>query len=155
MELVNKRETEKTEKLHFLDDEVRQIPMQKSNILIYEKIEGKLGGKVREFLELGDTGRLIEQTGYKIWVIYNSDGEELTHYDSEKDVTDLSCLEGTEGNYLCSVDKNEKDNFIWTTMRVIKYKDNNRVAVGNARECTEEESELLNELFPEYLDNAF
>jgi len=133
------------------------IPMTRDNIMLFEKIDENQGGKVTEVFTdpNDDSSKVYSIKGYKIWVIYDNDSKEITHYDNTADHTDLGCLEGKEGHYLCCVDKNEYGQHVWNCFVINKYFSNEMVSIADGRPCTEEEITLLNTVYPEYFNNAY
>jgi len=88
----------------------------------------------------------------------NDEFEILCQYDSESDKTDLTALKDHIGKYMVSVDRisENHDGFVWNCFILGEPSDDNMIfSITKCRECTTEEVNLLNEIFPEYFDNAF
>lgn len=138
--------------------------MNKRNVLLFEKHDVA----VNEFIT-PENKQPIKVKGLKIYRIVQpklrKDGtvkeyKTLTTYDAKKDRTDLQCLADKSGFFLVCVDKTPYNTFVWSRYTISDpvMDDNNNVEVVNivdARQCTSEEADLLNELFPEYLEKAF
>jgi hypothetical protein len=132
--------------------------MTKEKVLLFEKHDENVGGKVTEYFENHDIEngpKMFSLKGFKILAIYDSDSNLIAHHTNEDDYTDLSCLENKEGYFICCVDKNEYGTFVWNCFRVGKYLNKDIIAIVNGRSCTEDEVTLLNSIYPEYYDNAF
>jgi hypothetical protein len=133
-----------------------------SNILLaqFHDVQDGDDRKLVEYVpEGGDpekSGRFFKKFGHKIYSIHDHNSRLLTQYDGSKDRTDLSCLRGKEGYFLVMVSKTEYGNFVWKCARIASFDEANEMAVlEDTRECTPEEAAILNEVYPEYLDNAF
>jgi hypothetical protein len=131
------------------------------NVLLYEKHD-----VTKKEVVKADGDKIIILHGAKIYrvvkPVINSleDGptgfETLCQYDAKEDKTDLSPLLAYKGYIMASVDYDNYGNFVWNCIELQDGSSDAEVfSVRNARECTEEECELLNKVFPEYYDNAF
>lgn len=129
--------------------------MSRDNILLIQFHDTKGDGQVTEYMEIPN-GRILSKTGYKIYSIHDGNSQLVTHYDSPSDKTDLSCLVGKEGWYLVFVTKNEYDDFYWAKMQLRQgVGSDDLFSVFPPVSCTQSEVKLLNEIYPEYFDNAF
>lgn len=135
--------------------------MEKNKILLYEKQPDG----AREVCNTDD-GRTYFVGGVRIFRIvkpvFDENGnlqeyETLAQYDSNEDRCDLENLKNYVGYNMVSVDYDtEYKKFEWNTVVIGEFSDDGRVfTVIENRKCTGEEAELLNQVFPEYFDNAF
>jgi hypothetical protein len=129
--------------------------MSRDNIFLIQFHDTKGDGKVTEYMEIPN-GRLLSKTGYKIYTIHDGYSQLVSHYESPTDKTDLSCFKGKTGWYLVFVTKNEYDTFYWAKMQLREdVGTEDLFSVFPPKPCTQAEVKLLNEIYPEYLDNAF
>jgi hypothetical protein len=139
-------------------EELYNVPMTKENILLMERHDIKGDGKIVEMMQHPeDSKRVMSITGYRVFAIYDNKSQRITQYDANNDSTDLSCLFDKEGYYLCEVVKNEFGKFLWACYRVgsVLDKEKGLVQILDVRECTEDESNIINDVFPEYFQNAY
>lgn len=129
------------------------------NVLLLEKLEDE----TMEFIT-DDDQQTSKFGGFKIHRIVEptDDGfETIVQGDPNAESIDISILKEREGYYLASVDKTEDGEFVWTCCVLGKYMATEDLSYSTVmlakpvRICTDEEVEILNEVFPEYYDNAF
>jgi len=134
--------------------------MEKHKILLMQFHDEKGNEKVKQMVKNPfdtDDVKIYSTAGYKILSIHDHNSKLLTHYQSKEDKTDISCLKDKEGYFIVTVSKNEYGNFFWYRWILGEFleSENDIIGLKYGRECTEEESFLLNKVYPEYLANAF
>jgi hypothetical protein len=133
--------------------------LKRDNIFLVEFHEPAMNENTEVTKYKLDESKAKKAIGYRIYSVYNSDSERLAIYDANEDTIDLSPLLDKKGDNLVFVSKTENNDFIWKTTKINDtVKDDNEntiISIIGTRECTEEESEFLDEVFPEYLDNAY
>lgn len=129
----------------------------KDNVLLYEKHDVESN----EVIKQGDN-KVFMVKGARIFRVVRpkKDGgfRVLTQYDANTDSIDLTKLNYYKGWFMASVDLDEynKTDFVWNCIRIGEGTEDNKVFQAlNPRRCTEEEVEILNEVFPEYFDHAY
>lgn len=139
--------------------QLKNSVMTKDNVMVIEFHDASGDGKVTEFFanpNEPDSPKIYSTSGYKVFAIYDNKSKAIAQYDHNLNSTDLTCLENRNGHFLCTVSKNEYNAFFWMCYQVGSFLDEKGiVSIQDGRECTEEESALLNEVYPEYLTNAF
>jgi hypothetical protein len=131
------------------------MEMTKNNILLYEKH----GDVTQEAVNIDDDKKVFLR-GVKIYRVIRpleKGYEVLAEYDKESDRCDLSELVNYENYYMVSLDINPTTNeFEWNCVILEDGTEDNLVfAIKNGRKCTEEECKLIDEVFPEFKENAF
>jgi hypothetical protein len=135
------------------------MDMNENNIILIEKHD-----KVTNEAIKTDDGKHLFIHGFKIYraIVLDPNEKEgyrvIAQYDHNNDATDLSELKNYTGRYMVSVDRDSYNNdlFVWNTCILEDGADDNSVfAIKNNRQCTPEEVDFLNSLFPEYYKNAF
>ena len=133
--------------------------LNKDNIFLVEFHEPAMDEETKVTKYKLDESKAQKAVGYRIYSVYNSDSERLAMYDAEADSIDLSCLLDKKGYNLVFISKTENEEFVWKTTKINDtLKDDNEntiISILNTRECTEKETEFLNEVYPEYLANAY
>ena len=135
--------------------------MDKNKILLYEK-------QVDKASEVCNTedGKTYFVRGNRIFrvvkPIFDSEGEliaynEIAQYDANEDRIDLTELKKYVGYNMVSVDfDNIYKKFEWNTVTIEDFSEDGRIfTIKENRKCKPEEVVLLNQVFPEYYDNAF
>lgn len=90
--------------------------------------------------------------GLNIVKAYNYESNLLCSYNYENDCTDLTPLLGKENYNLVIVSVNRFANeCIWKITTILTISDDAKIiSINGFRECTEEESNFLDNLYPEY-----
>ena len=133
-----------------------QKVMTKENVLLYEKHDVTTSEALN-----GNDGKTVIIHGVKIFRVIKPENGEfnvIAQYLSETDSIDLSPLHDHLGWYMVSVDRDSYNHnkFVWNCVELGEGTENSDMfTIKNPRACTIEEVEMLNELFPEYYDNAF
>lgn len=137
--------------------------MNKNNVLLLEK-QDESSIEVFEGEQKDVNGSTLTAKGIKIHRVVKptKDGfETIVSYDPTKETVDITPLSSKSGYYMVSVDKDKFNNFIWTTFVLGDYYNSDDGTYSmitikeKIRNCTDEEIELLNEVFPEYYDNCY
>ena len=130
--------------------------MTKDNVLLYEKHDTIQQQAVHQ-----TDDKIVMVKGTRIFRVVKpeSDGtyKTLCQYDNDSDSTDLSELNNYKGYYMCSVDIYDVDNdyLIWNCVQLEDGTEDNKVfSTINNRRCTDEEIKLLEDLFPNYYEEA-
>lgn len=131
------------------------MKMNKNNILLYEKHDVK----TQEAVMLNDDKNVFV-SGVKIYRVIRPIDigyEVIAEYDKESDKCDLSELVKYQNYYMVSLDINPVTNdFEWNCCILEDGTEDNVVfAVSNGRNCTPEECNLIESVFPDFKKNAF
>jgi hypothetical protein len=138
-----------------------------SNVLLYEKHDVE----VNEVVKQGEN-RVYMAKGAKVFRVIRPkkvyiDKEKkhfiwsyrtLAQYDNNTDSIDLSKLNNYKGWFMASldIDAYNQEDFVWNCIQIGEGTEDNKIFQAiNARQCSDEEVEVLNTIFPEYYNNAF
>ena len=106
-----------------------------------------------------NNGRLFKVRGLRIYSVHDHNSQLVAQYNAKDDYVDLSFLEGKEGYHFVTVAKDEYGNFFWYCAEIKKFGNNGDkmdiILIDPFRKCTDEESILLDEVYPEFRENAF
>ena len=97
-------------------------------------------------------GSHIYAKGLKISRVVDKDSNELASYNPAKEFgIDLSCLMIEGGCHIVSVNSLDGKDLCWIGMNLVKFNpDGTEFIIGEKWKCSEEESKLLDETFPNY-----
>ena len=106
--------------------------------------------EVMEIVDVADTGQKIRLKGLKPQRIITHLHEVLTEYNGETDRCSLDALADRAGSFLVSVSRPsaEAEGFHWYCHRIGAFINPENVDLIFPRPCTEEESAMLDGIFP-------
>ena len=131
--------------------------LTRENTFLIEFVPGDQGQVQAPVIR--NDGTSFTYFGLKVMRIIDGNCEVLSQYTVEDDCCSIDCLVGKEGYWVASVaaPDSKQANFHWVLWQIdaINPETTQLVFRSNIRNATEEEVVILNEIFPEYLENCY
>lgn len=130
----------------------------REEVFLVEFIPG-MDGHLEAPVVKEDSGMVDTYHGLKIKRIVDGNCEILSDFDPSSECCDMECLRDKQGSFIVSAaaPDNNHEGFHWVVWEIDAMNEDGTQLVfkRNIREADDNEIKLLNEIFPEYIDNCY